>query len=152
MIRAITTVSVFLLSLASAQALEISFRGGATVVGSPAACNGNPELAGFWDANYFFPMVGTTNGTTSTLVLINNGTRAFQITGGITTSFGTADAYGIFTRAGKDTNGAQIRLAIAQPAVNTTTRFLNLRFQIKGWDNVPTCIATFDVALVRYAN
>ena len=57
-----------------------------------------------------------------------------------------------FTRAGKDTNGAQIRLAIAQPAVNTTTRFLNLRFQIKGWDNVPTCIATFDVALVRYAN
>jgi hypothetical protein len=138
---------------APVQAVEIFFNGGAVLLGKSATCPSWLNVGNRYQVFYFFPIAGTDNGNTSTISIFSGpGADAFQLNNGtFDTTFKDATATHIFSRAG--TYPVQVKRNQQFPAtVDSTTRFLSFRFQVLGFDNIATCLVTYDASAVRTPN
>jgi hypothetical protein len=136
-----------------ATAAEIVWKGGARAVATTGCTGWNP-LGQNWQAYYFFPLAGTSNGTNSTFTLIDGfSAESFQLNGQFTSVAKPVTGTHIYTRSGQ--YQATFRfdsISPAQTAITASTRFVSGRAIIGKWDNwngSSTCVVAVDFSLVR---
>jgi hypothetical protein len=137
-----------------ATAAEIVWKGGAQATAT-SGCTGWDPKGDVWLAYYFFPLSGTSNGSSSTFSFQSgNSAEAFQLGGGkFSSTFKSVTATHIYTRAGQ--YPSKLKIISQTPAlasVTTATQTISGSLQIKGWDNWDesySCVVTINYSLQK---
>jgi hypothetical protein len=152
--RSILIAAAVLFAAQSAQAAEISWKGGARAVATTGCAGRWDPLNDSWYAYYFFPLAGTTNGSQSTFALHDGrSSEAFQVNGLFSSTARDVTATHIYTRAGQYPATFRFTsLSPAQSAITTSTKVITGRAIINKWDNydgLSTCSVAIEFTLLR---
>ena len=137
----------------SAQALELAWKGGAVVVATANCAGGWNPLGADFHAYLWPPVtnVATTNPNTEVFTLHESGAEGFRLNnpGVFTTIAKAGTGTHIYTATGQ--YPVSIQLVFQSPAtIVSTTMFVNGQLKIIGFDNRPSCVVTFNYALVKH--
>jgi hypothetical protein len=134
---------------AEAATTDVVFKGGGTFTSATNCPDWNPAK-NFFSGTYWTPVATTTNGPDTIITFHQDmSVEGFELkSGSFNTTYKPVKAYHIYTRVGN--YNASIKLSSQTPAVITkTTQGVNLTGSIKGFGFQTTCIANFNMNLVR---
>lgn len=142
------------LMAAPAVAQTVEFRGTATVVAKNKACTEEGwEVGEKTEPNMRFrpPKVGSNDKTTRLAMYYSFWATSFVLEkGNLGRSFKPVVAGATGSGTWIYENGAEVRMTSMSPSsIDTTTKKVKLKGEIRGFDNAPGCIVTFSGTLKR---
>lgn len=137
---------------ASAASTDVVFLGGLTVTNTSGCTNYDPNHQ-FFGGSYFVPVVGSTNGSNSTLTFHSGGAlggvEGFTLaSAAFTSAFQPVTGTHVYTLAG--TYPASVKVTSqAPPIILTTTQKVSVVGAVQGFSFQPSCVVNFTFSGLR---
>jgi len=144
-------VGLIVLASVPAQAAKVRWQGEFLVTKASAGCTDYNPVGTDALVRFRPPIAGSDNGAGSRLSIFQ---RRYTIshklvTGSFNSTFKPVETMTISDGFEGIGNPVAVRITAMSPKPTATTDFIKAEGQIKGYDNMPNCVVTFQMSLVR---